>query len=52
MVSWPKRDPVEMNGEATDEDRQIKIDSGEAGEAKCDSEKVKFFHREIIGAGD
>ena len=50
MVSRRKRDPMEMNGEATDEDREVKIDSGQAGEAECDSEKVKLFHREIIGA--
>jgi hypothetical protein len=38
-----------MNGQAADKNGEIKIDSGEAGQAKRNAEKVKFFHGEIIG---
>ena len=43
-------DPVLVNGEPGDEDRQVKIDAGETREAKCDAEQVKSLHGRIIAA--
>ena len=42
---------MEMNGEAGGENRQVKIDAGEASEAESDGKQVQFFHGEIIGMG-
>ena len=51
LVGRSERDPVEMNGEAGGENRQVKINAGEASKAKSDGKQVQFFHGEIIGMG-
>ena len=48
LVGRSERDPMEMNGEAGGENRQIKINAGEASEAEGDTEKVELFHDEIM----
>ena len=48
LVSRSERDPVEMNGEARGENRQVKINAGEASKAKSDTEKVELFHGAIM----
>jgi hypothetical protein len=35
-----------MDGEASGENREIKVDAGEAGQAERNSEKVKLLHAE------
>jgi hypothetical protein len=42
---------VKMNRQAGDEDCQVKIDPGERGKTKGNSEKVQFFHGENIVTG-
>ncbi len=39
-----KRDPVKVNCEAGDENRQVKIDPGEGGKTESDRKKIKSFH--------
>ena len=51
LIRRRERDPMEMNGEAGGENGEVKINSGEAGQAKGNAEKVEFFHAKIIGAG-
>ncbi len=48
LIGRRERDPVEMNGEAGSENRQVKINAGETSEAEGDTEKVKLFHDEIM----
>ena len=48
LVGRSERDPVEMNGEAGGEDRQVKINACEASKAKSDTEKVELFHGAIM----
>jgi len=48
LVGRSERDPMEMNGEAGGENRQVKINAGEASEAEGDTEKVELFHDEIM----
>jgi hypothetical protein len=50
LIRWCKRNPVEMDGEAGCENREIKIDAGEASQAERDGKQVKLFHGEIIDA--
>ena len=52
LIRWRKRNPVEMDGEASGENREIKVDAGEGGQAECNSKQVKLFHGESIGAGE
>jgi len=51
LICRSERDPMEMNGEAGGEHRQVKIDAGEASKAESDGKQVQFFHGEIIGRG-
>ena len=48
LIGRRERDPVEMNGEAGSENRQVKINAGEASKAEGDTEKVELFHDEIM----
>ena len=48
LVLRRQRDPMKVNGQPGDEDRQVKIDPGERGETESDSEKVQSFHEETI----
>ncbi len=41
-----------MNGEARNEDGEIKIDAGERSQAEGDGEKIQSVHGEIIGASE
>ncbi len=50
LVGRRENDPMEMNREAGDENGEIKIDAGEAGEAQRDAQEVESFHGEISGA--
>ncbi len=52
LIGRRERDPMEMNGEAGGENRQVKIDAGEAGQAERDGKKVKLFHVRNIGAAE
>ncbi len=48
MIGWRERNPMEMDGEAGDENREIKIDTGKASKAERNGEKVELFHGPII----
>ena len=43
-------DPVLMDGEAGDENGQVKIEAGETGEAERDAQQAKSFHARISNA--
>jgi hypothetical protein len=43
-------DPVLMDGEAGDENGQVKIKAGETGEAERDTQQAKSFHARISDA--
>ena len=45
LIGRRERDPMEMNGEAGGENRQVKIDAGEAGEAERDTQEGRAFPR-------
>jgi hypothetical protein len=38
-----------MNGETSGENREIKVDASQAGQAERNSKKVKLLHAEICG---
>ena len=44
LILRRQSDPVKMDGESTDENREVKIDAGERGEPESDSKQVKFLH--------
>ena len=44
LIGWCQRYPVKMNGEAGGENRQIKVNAGQASQAEGNSKKVEFFH--------
>ena len=48
LVFGREHDPVLVNGETGDEDRQVEIDSGEAGQTERDTEEVKPIHSQIM----
>ena len=50
MVLRRERDPFKMNGQAGNENRQIKINAGKRGEAERDTEEVQSFHVGSIAA--
>ncbi len=50
MVVRRENDPVLIDGEAGDEDGQVKIDPGQTGQAERDAQKVESFHAEISDA--
>ena len=47
LVIRRERDPMEMNGEARGENREIKIDPGEAGEPERHAQEVESIHGAI-----
>ncbi len=49
LISGREDDPVLIDRESGNEDREIKVNAGEAGEAKRDSEQIELFHGEIMG---
>ena len=52
LIGRRERDPVEMNGEASGENRQIKVDAGEASKAERDRKKIQLFHARNIRAAE
>jgi len=48
LILWRQSDPVKMNCQASDENREIKVDAGKRGKPQRDRKQVKFFHAEII----
>ena len=50
LVGRAEDDPMLMDREAGDENRQVKIDAGEAGEAERDAEQLEVVHGEIMRA--
>ena len=51
LIFGREDDPMEMNGEAGDEDGQVKINAGEAGETEGDAKQLELIHEGIMGAG-
>lgn len=51
LISRSEGDPVEMDGEAGNENGEVKIDASETSQAESDAEEMKFFHAEIMSAG-
>ena len=51
LVGRTQDDPMLMDREAGNENRQVKINAGEAGEAKRDAEELEVIHGEIMRAG-
>src|SRR2546423_15379537 len=49
LVLRRERDPMEVNGKTGDEDREIKVDAGEAGEAERHADDVESVHGANIG---
>ena len=45
---WRQRDPVKMDGQSGDKNRQVKVDAGETSQAERDGKKVEFLHGAII----
>jgi hypothetical protein len=50
MVVRREVDPVQVDGQTGDKDREVKIDPGETGETECDAQEVESFHAEISNA--
>src|SRR5712692_404061 len=48
LIHRRERDPMEMNGEAGRENREVKINSRDASQAERHAEKIEFFHAKII----
>jgi hypothetical protein len=48
LVGWGEHNPVLINGEAGDENGQIKIDPGQTGKAKGNAEQLQLIHVEIM----
>ena len=46
LITGRQRDPMKMDREAGDEDSQVKIDAGEAGQAESYRDRVKTIHGE------
>ena len=44
LISRGQRDPVEMNGEATRKNRQVKINAGESSESERYAEEIQAVH--------
>lgn len=44
LILRRERDPVEMDGESSNENREVKIDAGQAGQTQRDSKKIQSFH--------
>ena len=51
MIGRREDDPVLVNRQAGDEDREVKIDPGETGQAERDAEKVESVPRGNIERG-
>src|SRR5713226_5457761 len=49
LIGRRERDPVEMDGEAGDENGEVKINASETSQAESDAEEMKFFHAESMG---
>ena len=52
LILWRQRDPMEMDGESSGENREIKVDPGQASQAERDRKDVQLLHAESIGAGE
>jgi hypothetical protein len=50
LIRRRKRDPMEVNCQSGRKDGEVKINTGETGQAKRDAEKVQPLHDEIMGA--
>lgn len=48
LVGGRENDPVLVDGETGRENREVKVDAGEAGEAERDTEKVEPLHAKIM----
>jgi len=44
LILWRQRDPVKMDGQSGDKNRQVKVDAGESGKTKRDRKKIELFH--------
>jgi hypothetical protein len=49
LISRRERDPVEMDGEAGDENGEVEINASETSQAESDAEEMKFFHAGSMG---
>ena len=52
LIGRRERDPVEMDGQSSDENREIKVDPGQASQTERDRKEVKLLHAENIGASE
>ena len=50
LVGRRECDPVEVDGETSGKNREIKVDAGEAGKPERDAEKIKLLHVEKYAA--
>ena len=51
LIGRRERDPVEMDGQSGDENREIEVDAGQASQAERDGEEIELFHEGIIRQG-
>jgi len=49
LVLRRQRDPMKVNSQPGNEDRQVKIDPRKGGKTESDSKEVQSFHRKSIG---
>src|SRR5213592_4851813 len=52
LVLRRQRDPMKVNGQPGNEDRQVKIDPRKRGKTEGDSKQIKPLHGENIRGGD
>src|SRR6266508_7002910 len=52
LIGRRERDPVEMDSQSSDENREIKVDAGQASQTERDHKEVKLLHAENIGASE
>ena len=51
LIGRRERDPVEMDGQSSDENGEIEVDAGQASQAERDCKEIEPFHGGIIRQG-
>src|SRR5215217_790313 len=52
LIVRRQANPVKVDGQSSDENRQVKIDAGKRGETETDCEEIEAFHDKNIVTAD
>ena len=47
LIGRRKRDPVEMDGQSSDENGEIEVDAGQARQTERDRKEIEFLHAKL-----